>query len=128
MRLELHAGKLARAVLRGEGSGNTDLLTRHRAPDAATGAAGSASFYAVEDRRYGWSRRCLSTNCAQSVGPMRHSFRLLQELLGVSVVAAIREAASRWPEAAAAVVDGAHGRDEDDQSTAGKEIADGDGG
>ncbi len=101
MRLELHAGKLARAVLRGGGSGNADLLTRHRAPDAATGASGSASFYVVEDRRYGWSWRCFSTNCAQSVGPMRHSFRLLQELLGVSVASAIREAVSRWPQPAA---------------------------
>jgi len=70
-----------------------------RAPDPETGAAGSASFYVVRDRRYGWSWRCLSTNCAHSVGPMRHSFRLLQELLGVSVAAAIREAVSRWPEA-----------------------------
>ncbi len=34
-----------------------------RAPNATTGASGSASFYVVEDRRYGWSWRCLSTNC-----------------------------------------------------------------
>jgi hypothetical protein len=68
-----------------------------RAPDAASGEPGTPSFYIVHDRRYGWSWRCLSTNCAQSAGPMRHPFRLLQELLGISVAAAIREAVSRWP-------------------------------
>jgi hypothetical protein len=124
--LELLAELAPESELRRAGRGSIGWCPFHddRAPDAATGAAGSASFYVVEDRRYGWSWRCLSTNCAQSVGPMRHSFRLLQELLGVSVAAAIREAASRWPEAAAPVMDGPDG---DDQSTAGKEIADGEG-
>jgi len=93
-----------------------------RAPDATTGAAGSASFYVIEDRRYGWSWRCLSTHCAHSVGPMRHSFRLLQDLLGISVAAAIREAMSRWPQSAATALENG-----EDLSLAGKEVADGDG-
>jgi hypothetical protein len=131
--LELLAELAPESELRRAGRGSIGWCPFHddRAPDAATGSAGSASIYVVADRRYGWSWRCLSTNCAQSAGPMRHSFRLLQELLGVSVAAAIREAASRWPQAAAALVDGAHGRhgaNEDDQSTARKEITDGDGG
>jgi hypothetical protein len=130
--LELLGDLAPESELRRAGRGYIGWCPFHddRAPDAATGAAGSASFYVVEDRRYGWSWRCLSTNCAHSVGPMRHSFRLLQELLGVSVAAAIREAASRWPEATAAVVDGAHGADRaggDDRSSVGKEIADGEG-
>jgi hypothetical protein len=133
--LELLGDLAPDSELRRAGRGSIGWCPFHddRAPDAATGAAGSASFYVVEDRRYGWSWRCLSTNCAQSVGPMRHSFRLLQELLGVSVAAAIREAASRWPEAAVTEVDRAHGADEahgvdgEDQSTEGKEIADGEG-
>jgi hypothetical protein len=33
------------------------------------GRPGSPSFYVVQDRRYGWSWRCLSTNCAFSIGP-----------------------------------------------------------
>jgi hypothetical protein len=70
-----------------------------RAPDAATGVAGSPSFYVVQVRRYGWSWRCLSTNCAYAWGPMKHSFRLWQEVLGLSVAAAIHEAAERWSEA-----------------------------
>jgi len=61
------------------------------------GLPGTPSFYVVQDRRYGWSWRCLSTNCAQSVGPMRHSFRLWQELLGISASSAIVEAVRRWP-------------------------------
>jgi len=100
-----------------------------RAPDEVTGERGTPSFYVVLDRRYGWSWRCLSTNCAQSTGLMRHSFRLLQELLGVSVAAAIREAVSRWP--AADVRAGGGGEDiaEDPEDREdldeGKEIADG---
>jgi hypothetical protein len=101
--LDLLAELAPDAEMRRAGRGSIGWCPFHddRAPDAATGAAGSASFYVVDDRRYGWSWRCLSTNCAQSAGPMRHSFRLLQELQGVSVAAAIREAASRWPAAAA---------------------------
>jgi len=72
-----------------------------RAPDAVTGERGTPSLYVVQDRRYGWSWRCLSTNCTQSAGPMRHGFRLWQELLGVSVASAIVEAARRWPMPAA---------------------------
>ncbi len=53
---------------------------------------------------------------------MRHSFRLLQDLLGVSVAAAIREAVSRWPQSAGAGLE-----DGENQSQAGKEVADGDG-
>ncbi len=100
MRLELHAGKLARAVLRGEGSGNTDLLTRHRAPSEVDGTPGTPSFYAVENARYGWSWRCLSSHCPFSQGPMKHSFRLFQLLLGFDgeAGAAIRAAYARWPE------------------------------
>jgi len=100
--LELLADLAPESEMRRAGRGYIGWCPFHddRAPDAATGAAGSASFYVAADRRHGWSWRCLSTNCAQSVGPMRHSFRLLQELLGVSVAAAIREAASRWPQAA----------------------------
>jgi len=108
--LELFADLAPEAELRRVGRGYIGWCPFHddRAPDATTGAPGSASFYVVADRRYGWSWRCLSTNCAQSVGPMRHSFRLLQELLGVSVAAAIREAASRWPQAAASAIAPAH--------------------
>jgi len=97
--LELMGELAPEAELRRAGRGSIGWCPFHddRAPDATTGAAGSASFYVVADRRYGWSWRCLSTNCAQSVGPMRHSFRLLQELLGVSVASAIVEAVRRWP-------------------------------
>jgi hypothetical protein len=59
-----------------------------RAADA-DGRPGSPSFYVVQDRRYGWSWRCLSTNCAFSLGPMKHSFRLLQELLELGVATTI---------------------------------------
>jgi TOTE conflict system, Archaeo-Eukaryotic Primase domain len=69
-----------------------------RAADA-NGALGTPSFYVVDNRRYGWSWRCLSSNCAHAEGPMRHSFRLLQELLGLDVVEAIGVALTHWPEA-----------------------------
>jgi len=115
--LELLAELAPEAEMRRAGRGYIGWCCFHddRAPDAATGAPGSPSFYVVEDRRYGWSWRCFSSNCAQSVGPMRHSFRLLQELLGVSVAAAIREAAARWPAAAAESVDSVESVDEEDQ-------------
>ncbi|GEM_PF-1625295 len=67
-----------------------------RAPDDR-GRPGRPSFYVVCDRRYGWSWRCLSTNCMQSLGPMRHAFRLFQLLQEVSPSTAIRMALSRWP-------------------------------
>jgi hypothetical protein len=64
----------------------------------ADGAPGTPSFYLVRNARHGWSWRCLSTNCAQNKGPMRHSFRLLQELLGLDAREAIRVALERWPD------------------------------
>jgi hypothetical protein len=72
-----------------------------QAPDAE-GDPGIPSFYVVHNSRYGWSWRCLSTNCAHSDGPMRHSFRLFQELLQLDVVSAIGAALVRWPEAGGA--------------------------
>jgi hypothetical protein len=95
MRLELYAGKLARTGLREGGRGNMALLTRHQAPDVA-GKPGTASFFVVLDRLHGWSWRCFSPNCPQSWGPMRHSFELLQRLLGLTVRSAILEACVRW--------------------------------
>jgi TOTE conflict system primase-like protein len=66
-----------------------------QAPDA-NGDPGTPSFYVVNNSRYGWSWRCLSTNCLHSDGPMRHSFRLFQELLQLDVVSAIGAALARW--------------------------------
>jgi hypothetical protein len=63
----------------------------------------------VRDRRYGWSWRCFSTNCAHSVDPLRHSFRLLQDLLELTASQAIREACARWPEADAGQQQREHG-------------------
>jgi hypothetical protein len=60
------------------------------------GEPGTPSFYVVHNRRYGWSWRCLSSNCAYSEGPMKHTFRLLQDLLGLDVRAAIGAAYARW--------------------------------
>lgn len=93
------------AEMRRQGKGYLGWCPFHddRAPDGA-GRPGTPSFYVVQDRRYGWSWRCLSTNCGQHPGPMRHSFRLLQELLAENVTGAIRAAKARWPEA-----DGARG-------------------
>jgi hypothetical protein len=68
-----------------------------RAPDAA-GQPGTPSFYVVLNRRYGWSWRCFSTNCVEHAGPMRHTFRLFQRLLGVNARTAILAARERWPE------------------------------
>jgi hypothetical protein len=61
------------------------------------GKPGTKSFYAVQDRRYGWSWRCLSSNCPQHQGPMRHSFRLFQELTGLTAASAVVEAIAWWP-------------------------------
>ena len=71
-----------------------------QAPDA-NGDPGTPSFYVVHNSRYGWSWRCLSTNCAHSDGPMRHIFRLFQGLLQLDVISAIGAALTRWPEAGA---------------------------
>jgi hypothetical protein len=79
-----------------------------RAPDEQ-GRPGTPSFYAVLDRRHGWSWRCYSTICTQSVGPLRHSFRLLQDLLEFTASQAIREACARWPEADAMKAKSAEG-------------------
>jgi hypothetical protein len=68
-----------------------------QAPDA-NGDPGTPSFYVVHNRRYGWSWRCLSTHCPYSDGPMRHSFRLFQELFHLDVVSAIDAALVRWRE------------------------------
>jgi len=71
-----------------------------QAPDAKDDP-GTPSFYVVHYTRYGWSWRCLSTNCDHSEGPMRHSFRLFQDLLQLDVASAIGAALTRWPEAGA---------------------------
>lgn len=68
-----------------------------RAQDAL-GRPGTRSFYVVRDRRYGYSWRCLSTNCSQQDGPMRHSFRLFQLLAGLTVKSAVVEAVAWWPD------------------------------
>jgi len=71
-----------------------------RAPSEVDGTPGTPSFYVVENARYGWSWRCLSSPCPFSQGPMKHSFRLFQILLGFDgeAGAAIRAAYARWPE------------------------------
>jgi hypothetical protein len=77
------------------------MTIRRQAPDA-NGDPGTPSFYVVHNIRYGWSWRCLSSNCAHSDGPIRHSFRLFQELLQLDVVGAIGGAIGaalvRWPD------------------------------
>jgi hypothetical protein len=40
----------------------------------ANGRAGTPSLYIVENRRHGWSWRCLSSNCGAAAGPMHHAF------------------------------------------------------
>jgi hypothetical protein len=66
------------------------------------GRPGTKSFYVVHDQRYGWSWRCLSTNCTEHDGPMRHSFLLFQRLTGLTAAAAVREAIAWWPESGCA--------------------------
>jgi hypothetical protein len=97
--LDLLADLAPECELKRQGSGYLGWCPFHddRAADE-DGRPGSPSLYVVEDRRYGWSWRCLSTNCAFSLGPMKHSFRLLQELLELGVAATIQEACRRWPE------------------------------
>jgi hypothetical protein len=98
--LELLADLAPESAMRPVGRGYLGWCPFHddQAPDAA-GRPGTPSFYVVRDRRHGWSWRCFSTNCPQSWGPMRHSFELLQRLLGLTVRSAIVEACTRWPEA-----------------------------
>jgi hypothetical protein len=88
------------AEMRRRGKGYLGWCPFHddRAPDGV-GRPGTPSFYVIQDRRYGWSWRCLSINCSQHPGPMRHSFRLLQELIATDVKGAIRAAKARWPKA-----------------------------
>jgi len=40
----------------------------------ADGKAGTPSLFVVEDRRYGWSWRCYSTNCGAYMERMHHTF------------------------------------------------------
>jgi hypothetical protein len=40
----------------------------------ADGRPGTPSLYVVHDARYGWSWRCLSTNCGVQLGPLHHTF------------------------------------------------------
>jgi hypothetical protein len=104
--LDLLADLASECELKRQGSGYLGWCPFHddRAADE-DGRPGTPSFYVVEDRRYDWSWRCLSTNCAFSLGPMKHSFRLLHELLELSVAATIHEARRRWPECPAALAD-----------------------
>jgi hypothetical protein len=98
--LDLLADLAPGAELKRVGQGYLGWCPFHddRAPDA-NGDPGTPSFHVVFNRRYGWSWRCLSSNCAHSEGPMRHSFRLFQDLLQLDVVGAIGAALVRWPEA-----------------------------
>jgi hypothetical protein len=69
-------------------------------PDAAPqsdGSPGRPSLYVVQNRVYGWSWRCLSTNCRLNDGPMKHSFRLFCELHHCSAREGIQVAQVRWP-------------------------------
>ena len=92
-----HTGTTS-VVIRRVGQGWLGWCPFHddRASDAL-GRPGTPSFYVVLNWRHGWSWRCLSSNCAHSVGPMRHSFRLYRELLRLEAPAAIRAAVERWP-------------------------------
>jgi hypothetical protein len=51
----------------------------------------------VQHRVYGWSWRCLSTNCPMNEGPMKHSFRLFCELRHCSARKGIQLVRVRWP-------------------------------
>jgi len=69
--LDLLAELVPESEMRKAGRGHVGWCPFHddRAADAA-GLPGTPSFYVVRDRRYGWSWRCLSTNCAFSAGPI----------------------------------------------------------
>ncbi len=115
--LELLAELAPETALRRVGQGYLGWCPFHddHAPDAL-GQLGTPSFYVVHNRRYGWSWRCLSSNCAHSVGPMRHTFRLYQELLRMDAAAALLAARSRWPASGAgAGGDGAAATEDEDE-------------
>jgi TOTE conflict system primase-like protein len=97
--LDLLAELAPRARMRRTGQGYLGWCPFHddEAPQA-DGSPGTPSLYVVCNRRHGWSWRCLSSNCAHHAGPMRHSFRLFQELRGLGTTDAIRAAVERWPE------------------------------
>jgi hypothetical protein len=98
--LDLLAEYAPDAQMRRRGQGYLGWCPFHddKAPDAH-GQPGTPSFYVVYNTRHGWSWHCLSTNCPQHDGPMRHSFRLFQELNGLDVAGALVVAVLRWPEA-----------------------------
>ncbi len=92
-------GELAPAsALRPMGQGFLGWCPFHEddAPQA-DGSPGTPSLYVVRNARYGWSWRCLSTHCRLSEPPMKHSFRLLCELLGCDAQTGIAAARARWP-------------------------------
>jgi hypothetical protein len=70
-----------------------------RAPQI-DGSPGSPSLLVLYDTQhgYGWSWRCLSSNCRLHDGPLKHSFQLLMELTGLDAALAIRLALETWPE------------------------------
>lgn len=98
--LDLLAELAADSAMHRAGQGYLGWCPFHddRASDEL-GRPGTKSFYVVRDRHYGWSWRCLSRNCSQHTGPMRHSFRLFQELTGLTVASAVVEALAWWPDA-----------------------------
>lgn len=98
--LDLLAEYAPQTKMRRSGQGYLGWCPFHddKAPDGH-GRPGSPSFYVVQNTRHGWSWRCLSTNCRHHEGPMRHSFRLFQDLNGLDPAGAIVVATLRWPEA-----------------------------
>jgi hypothetical protein len=62
------------------------------------GSPGTPSLYVVQDAVYGWSWRCLSTHCRMHAGPLKHSFRLFCDLLGLDAREGIAAARHRWPQ------------------------------
>lgn len=98
--LDLLAEYVPQTKMRRSGQGYLGWCPFHddKAPDEHS-EPGSPSFYVVHNTRHGWSWRCLSTNCRHHEGPMRHSFRLFQDLNGLDAAGALVVATLRWPEA-----------------------------
>ncbi len=97
--LDLLAEMAPATAMRRVGRGYLGWCPFH--PDAAPqadGSPGSPSFYVVNDRVFGWSWRCLSSNCPWHDGPMQHAFRLFCELRRCNVRQGIILARERWPE------------------------------